>query len=54
MIEFTHKHGIRVETEMYSFEDFPKAFDKLENGRPFFRCVVNVKDFNDKHFPQSK
>lgn len=52
-VDFAHKHGIRVETEMFSFEDFPKAFDRMENGRPFFRCVVNVKDFNDKHFPKT-
>jgi uncharacterized zinc-type alcohol dehydrogenase-like protein len=35
--------------EEFSFEDFPKAFDKLENGRPHFRCVVNVKDWAEKH-----
>ena len=28
--------------EEFSFEDFPKAFDRLENGKPKFRCVVNV------------
>lgn len=50
-IEFTHKHGIRVETENFSFEDFPKALNRLEHGKPHFRCVVNVEDFNKKHFP---
>jgi D-arabinose 1-dehydrogenase-like Zn-dependent alcohol dehydrogenase len=49
-LEFTAKHGIRVETEDFSFEDFPKAVDRLEHGRPFFRCVVNVQDFTNKHF----
>ena len=28
--------------------DWAKAFDKLENGRPHFRCVVNMKDFAEK------
>ena len=35
--------------EEFDFEDFPKAFDKLENGKPHFRCVVNVKDWAEKH-----
>jgi D-arabinose 1-dehydrogenase-like Zn-dependent alcohol dehydrogenase len=35
--------------EEFPFEDFPKAFDKLENGRPHFRCVVNVKDYAEKN-----
>ena len=35
--------------EEYNFEDFPKAFDKLENGKPHFRCVVNVKDWAEKN-----
>ena len=33
----------------YDFEDFPKAFNRLENERPKFRCVVNVKDWAEKH-----
>ena len=35
--------------EEYSFDDLPKAFDKLENGKPHFRCVVNAKDYAEKH-----
>lgn len=50
-LEFTKKHGIRVETENFTFEDFPKALNRLENERPIFRCVVNVEEFNKKHFP---
>jgi D-arabinose 1-dehydrogenase-like Zn-dependent alcohol dehydrogenase len=50
-IKFSHKHNIKVITEEYSFEDFPKALNRLENERPHFRCVVNVKDFTDRHFP---
>ncbi len=50
-LEFTAKHGIKVAVESFSFEDFPKALDRLENGKPQFRCVVNVEDFVNKHFP---
>ena len=35
--------------EEFDFEDFPKAFNRLENERPKFRCVVNVKDWAEKH-----
>ncbi len=49
-IAFAHKHGVKVQAETFAFEDFPKAFDLLENGKPHFRCVVNVKDFHEKHF----
>jgi uncharacterized zinc-type alcohol dehydrogenase-like protein len=35
--------------EEYDFDDLPKAFDKLENGKPHFRCVLNVKDYAEKH-----
>jgi len=42
MLEFSSKHNITPLCEEFDFEDFPKAFDKLENGRPTFRCVVNA------------
>lgn len=48
-VRFAHENGVKVQAERFSFEDFPKAFDLLENGKPHFRCVVNVKDFNEKH-----
>jgi len=35
--------------EEFAFEDFDKALDKMENGRPKFRCTVNVQDFSKKH-----
>lgn len=50
-LEFTKQHGIRVQVEPFSFEEFPKALHRLEHERPFFRCVVNVEDFNKAHFP---
>lgn len=36
-------------TEMFEFEDFPKALDKLEHGKPHFRCVVNCKNYAEKN-----
>ena len=35
--------------EEFAFDDFPKAFDKLENGKPQFRCVVNCGEYAKKH-----
>lgn len=49
MLEFCTKHQIKVMVEDFTFEEFPKALDRLENGRPVFRCVVNVKDYATKH-----
>jgi D-arabinose 1-dehydrogenase-like Zn-dependent alcohol dehydrogenase len=45
MNKFCAEHNIYPVVETFSFEDFPAAFDKLENGRPHYRCVVNVKDW---------
>jgi D-arabinose 1-dehydrogenase-like Zn-dependent alcohol dehydrogenase len=28
--------------ETFDFEEFPKAFERLERGLAKFRCVVNV------------
>jgi uncharacterized zinc-type alcohol dehydrogenase-like protein len=49
MVDFCHKNDVYPIVEEFPFEELPKAFDKLENGRPFFRCVVNVKDFAEKN-----
>ena len=51
-LAFTAEHDIRVAVEEFTFADFPKALDRLENGRPQFRCVVNVKDYAEKYFPE--
>jgi len=44
MIEFSSKHNISPIVEEYEFDDFPKAWDKLINGRPNFRCVLKTLD----------
>lgn len=41
MLEFSAKHNIAPLCEQFSFDDFPKAYDRLVNGRPIFRCVVD-------------
>lgn len=51
-LNFSHKHGVKVEVEKFDFANFPKALDRLENGRPVFRCVVNVEDYAKAHFPK--
>lgn len=48
MLKFISEHGIESIVEHYDFEDFPKALDKLENGKPHFRCVVDVEKFHQK------
>jgi D-arabinose 1-dehydrogenase-like Zn-dependent alcohol dehydrogenase len=49
MVDFCNEKDVYPICEEYDFEDLPKAFDKLENGKPHFRCVVNVKDWAKKH-----
>jgi D-arabinose 1-dehydrogenase-like Zn-dependent alcohol dehydrogenase len=49
MIDFCSKNDVYPIVEEYSFEEMPKAFEKLEHGKPHFRCIVNVKDYADKN-----
>lgn len=49
MVDFCHKKDVFPIVEEYPFEEMPKAFEKLEHGRPHFRCVVNMKDFAAKN-----
>ena len=49
MVQLCSEKDIFPICEEYDFEDLPKAFDKLENGKPHFRCVLNVKDFAEKN-----
>ena len=48
-LEFSALHNILPVCEFFSFEDFPKAFDHLEHGKPKFRCVVNCEEYAKKH-----
>jgi D-arabinose 1-dehydrogenase-like Zn-dependent alcohol dehydrogenase len=49
MVKLCHEKNVYPTVEEFAFEDFPKALDKLEHGKPHFRCVVNVKDFAEKN-----
>jgi len=46
MLEFCAKNNVYPFVEEFCFDDFPKALDKLENGKPIFRCVVNCCEFS--------
>jgi len=48
MLVFSAKHNIVPLCEQFTFEDFPKAYDRLVNGRPRFRCVVDATKFDFK------
>ena len=49
MLEFCVKNDVYPIVEEFKFEDFPKALDKLENGKPVFRCVVNTGEYTKKN-----
>jgi len=49
MLEFSAKHNIVPLCEEFDFENFPAAFDRLENGKPIFRCVVDATKAIPKH-----
>jgi uncharacterized zinc-type alcohol dehydrogenase-like protein len=46
MIKFCVENNVYPIVEEFSFQDFPKAVDRLENGKPIFRCVVNVEEYS--------
>jgi uncharacterized zinc-type alcohol dehydrogenase-like protein len=43
-IDFISRNDIRPECEFFPFEDFPKAFDRMENMHPLFRVVFIIDD----------
>ena len=49
MIKHCAGKNIYPIVEEYDFDNLPKALDKLENGKRHFRCVVNEKDYAEKH-----
>lgn len=49
VLEFAAKHKIVPTVEKVNFEDFPKAFQKLEHGRPHYRMVVDVTSWAKKN-----
>ena len=49
MLKFCAEKDVYPIVEEFPFEEMPTAFEKLENGRPLFRCVVNMKDYDEKN-----
>lgn len=49
MLDFCVKNNVYPLVETFDFEDFPKALDRLENGKPVFRCVVKTHEYAKKH-----
>ena len=54
MLQFAADHNIECMVEQYEWEDFPKALDKLENGKPHFRGVVKVDDVSKEWEEKNK
>jgi len=49
MLEFSAHYGIVPVNEYFAFEDFPKAFHRMEKENPRYRAVVNVTDWAKKN-----
>merc|ERR1719362_640914 len=46
MLQFCADNDLYPIVEEYKFENFDKALDRMENGKPIFRCVVNCGDYS--------
>lgn len=49
MLEFVAHYNVIPLNEYFAFEDFPKAFHRLEKENPRYRAVVNVTDWAKKN-----
>ena len=50
MFKFISEHdGIECVSEVFEWDDFDKALDKLENGHPMLRCCVNIDPVSAKY-----
>ena len=50
MFKFIEENGsVECVSEMFEWDDFKKAMDKLENGKPMLRCCVNVDPVSSKY-----
>lgn len=46
MLKYCADNDIYPICEEFQFEEFDKALDRLENGKPIFRCVVNAGEYS--------
>ena len=50
MLKFISENdGIKCVSEVFEWDDFDKALDKLENGKPMLRCCVNIDPISSKY-----
>jgi D-arabinose 1-dehydrogenase-like Zn-dependent alcohol dehydrogenase len=49
MLKICAMKKIVAMSECFPWEEMPKAFDLLANGKPHFRCVVEVGDWARKN-----
>lgn len=50
MLDFIEENdGIKCISEIYEWDDFSKALDKLENHKPMLRCCVNIDPVSSKY-----
>lgn len=48
MLKFAKLHNVYPIVEIYEFEDFPKAYNRMVEESPHFRVVVDVKSYSEK------
>jgi D-arabinose 1-dehydrogenase-like Zn-dependent alcohol dehydrogenase len=49
MLDLCAEKDIYPVCETFSFEEFPQAVERLEKGKPIFRCVVAVEEYSRKN-----
>jgi D-arabinose 1-dehydrogenase-like Zn-dependent alcohol dehydrogenase len=49
MLDICAEKDIYPICETFPFEEFPQAVEKLEKGKPIFRCVVAVEEYSRKN-----
>ena len=49
-LNFSDQFNVQPITEHYTWANFPKAYEKLHNGKPIFRCVVDVSESFDEKY----
>jgi uncharacterized zinc-type alcohol dehydrogenase-like protein len=45
MLNFCETNSVQSVNEHFTFEDFPKAYERINKGKPEFRVVVDVKNY---------
>lgn len=49
VMDFCVANKIKILSEIFEFEDFPKALSRVENQTPLFRCVVSAENYTKRH-----